>query len=643
MRLFWLIVLFGSLATAQEPAGAIPEQNDEPLLVDEDELLAESDPEPVEGSDDDLIAEPVPEAPLPAPVEKPVPTPAVTAPAAVQAEKKAVPGEEEKPPVKFTGYSSSRAHVRFDMVRNPLNPIQPKDDYAVLSNETLVEGAYDVYTLGVRKNLVFFLNRDHHVSLADFYYRYSPEAFNHGWQHYVDRLYFKGDWQFISFTVGDFYESLNRGLLFSMLKDPAREDNSIRGLSTVIRAGDFHAKAFGGMANPYLRDGMVLERMGEADDYLWGVEAGYKALDRFDVGVEYGGGFYNDYTISRDDWSDPSSPSTYVNKYYHVVGAYADLFRLIPQVNAYIGATLVPAGADRMVQEAVWGDTKKRTDLTLANALYFSLLNWYDISKSRLTLTVEGKRYERYWLNYRKMEDVDFKRRYFKLPSLMWDNLSLLNPENTMALRTRVQFTDNDITGLTAAVEFIGGLSEKYRESSNWEEDQVPKEDYWFVAGTLERRVGSVYLTAKSGFLKINQSDHQKYNGETLYTQLLTTFGKSGFSAKLNLELYYRDLTLQTVIEERKAIEQRHVLDLSWKNTVFLSYVGTYYRNKFTTLLYDKNIDEYYPGGSVGYAYKDLRVSLFGGMMRGGLTCLGGVCRYLPDFKGIKLELDVKL
>ncbi len=617
MRLFWVILLFASFAAGQEPAAANSEQPDEPLLADEDELL----------SDDDLIAEPMPETPLPAPVEKPVAT-APEKSVAVPAEKKIVPGEEEKPPVKFSGYSSNRANVRLDFKRNEQNPSQPEDDFAYLSSQTLIEGNYDAYTFGVRKDIVLFFGRNYHDTLADFKYRYSAEAFNHGWQHYLDRVYLTGDWGLVRLTAGDFYESMNRGLMFSMLKDPAGPDNAIRGLSTVVKAGDFHAKAFGGMANPYLRDAMALERMKEADDYLWGVEAGYKVLDKFDVGVEYGGGFYNDYE--------------HANKYYHLIGAYVDMFRLIPQVNGYIGATLAPAGADRTLPTAAW-EIEQRTDLTLANALYFSLLNWYDISKSRLTLTLEGKRYERYWLNYRRMEDVDFTRRYFKPPALLWDNLPLLNPENTMALRTRVQFTDNDITGLTAAVEFIGGLSEKYRDSWHWEADQAPREDYWFLAGMLDRRIGPVTLSAKAGYLKVNGPSDDNYNAETLYTQLLAGFGKWGFAAKLNLELYYRDLLWLHTPEERNAIEQRHLLDLSWKNTVFLSYVGTYYRNKFSTLFFEKNIDEYYPGGSIGFSYRDIRLSLFGGLMRGGLTCLNGMCRYLPDFKGVKLELDVKL
>jgi len=625
MRFFCLILLFSGLATAQQTV-EVPEQNDEPVSVPDSAVASPAD-EDILLSDEDEVAAPVPE-PLPAPL------PAPAASAVPLAVKKAVPGEDEKPPVKFSGYSSSRANVRIGFKREETSA---PEDFADLSNETLIEGTYDAYTLGVRKNLVVFLGRNYDFKVHNFYYRYSAEAFNHGWQHYLDRLYLKGDWDIINVTIGDFYESMNRGLLFSMLDDPSGEDNAIRGLSTVVKVGDFHAKAFGGLANPYLRDVVVQERMGEANDLLWGSEFGYKFLQKFDIGVEYGGGFNNKYTVDRANWDEPDSPRIYESKYYHVVGAYVDLFRLVPQVNAYIGATLVPAGADRWVKEMIWGDDVRRADLTLSNALYFSILNWYDISKSRLTLTVEGKRYDHYWLNHREMEHQDFKRRYFRPPSLMWENLPLLNEYNTMALRTRVQFTDNDITGLTAAAEFIGGLAEKYDTDWKWKADLAPKEDYWFVAGSLERRFGPATLMAKAGFLKVNKSS-EPYRSEALYTQLVGGLGKAGFSSKLNLEVYYRDLILSGKDEERDAFEQKHTLDLAWRNTIFLSYIGAYYHNK----AYQKD-NGYYPGGSIGYGYRDIRVSLFGGTLRGGITCLGGMCRKLPPFTGVKLELDVKL
>jgi len=553
------------------------------------------------------------------------------------------PARHTPGPVRFTGYSSSRAEIRFD-AKSEMG--SKPDNYGDVVNETLIEGHYDAYTIGVRKNFVLFFLKNDDPLVEHYEYRYSPEAFNHGWEHYLDRFYAKGDWRLGSFdltaTVGDFYESMNRGLVFSMLREAGGEDNAVRGGSLAVKGYGFHIKAFGGIANPFLRDRASLERMGEARDTLWGTEFGYRIAEMLDLGVEYGGGLYDDYLLDRQRWDDPLSPRTYQNKYFHLVGLYADLFRLIPRTTGYLGATLVPAGTDRWVSEAVWGDTRKRTDLSLANALYFSLTNWHDISKSRLTLTLEGKRYERYWLNYRTMEDPDYVRCYFKPPTLNWDNLPLLNDLNTMALRTRVQFSDNDLTGLTAAVEFIGGLSEKYRDTWEYAKDRVPKEDHWLVGGSLERRFGPASLAAKAAFRRVNGSD-DPYRGETLYTQLLGGFGWSGFSAKLNLELYRRDLAWLDTVEEKGAIEHGHVLDFSWKNILFISYVGTYYRNVFETTFYERDEEKYYPGGSVGYAYRSVRLSLFGGLMRGGLTCIGGVCRNLPDFKGVKMEVEVKL
>ncbi len=615
MPILWLILLYASIASAQETP-VRSDQPDEPLPAEEEVLP------------DDDAASPSDDAPDDEPAVSPAPPKAP----------RHAPG-----PVRFSGYSSSRAEMRLDAKAEEGST---PEDYGVAVNETLIEARYDAYTIGLRKNFILFFLKNDDPAVENYGYRYSSEAFNHGWEHYIDRLYGKGEWSFSGFdlavTLGDFSESMNRGLFFSMLREPGGEDNAVRGGEVSFKGRGFHAKAFGGVANPYLRDRSSLERMGEADDILWGAEAGYRVADMLDFGVEYGGGIYGDYILDRQKWNDPGSFSTYQSKYFHLVGVYADLFRLIPQTRGYIGATLVPAGADRWVQEAAWGDTKKRTDLSLANAFYFSVTNWYDISKSRLTLTLEGKRYERYWLNYRRMEDPDYLRRYFRPPSLNWDNLPLLNDLNAMALRARAQFADNDVTGLAAAVEFIGGRSEKYRDSWEYEKDRAPKEDHWLIGGSLERSFGPASLAAKTAFRRINGAG-QPYNGETLYTQLLGGVGLAGFSLKLNLELYRRDLVWMDTVEERGAIEQRHVIDFSWKGTLFLSYVGTYYRNKFETLFYERNEEEYYPGGAIGGAYRNLRLSLFGGLMRGGLTCIGGVCRNLPDFKGVKLELEVKL
>ncbi|HNT28379.1 MAG TPA: hypothetical protein PKH10_09400, partial [bacterium] len=177
------------------------------------------------------------------------------------------PESTDPPPPRFTGHSSSRVNIHFD---HQSTDTAIPDDYTTLAQELFIEGTYDRYTVGMRKNLLLFLGRGPDDKVKNFDYRYAPEAFNHGWMHALDRIYLKMHWPVVTVTAGDFHESMNRGLLFSLLKDPAGEDNALRGGSVTVRSGDFHAKAFGGVANPLLRDRATLERMGEANDILWG-------------------------------------------------------------------------------------------------------------------------------------------------------------------------------------------------------------------------------------------------------------------------------------------------------------------------------------------------------------------------------------
>lgn len=47
----------------------------------------------------------------------------------------------------------------------------------------------------------------------------------------------------------------------------------------------------------------------------------------------------------------------------------------------------------------------------------------------------------------------------------------------------------------------------------------------------------------------------------------------------------------------------------------------------------------YYTIGN-SYRYKSTRVSLSYGRQRGGLVCVGGVCRYVPESTGVSLSLN---
>ena len=53
--------------------------------------------------------------------------------------------------------------------------------------------------------------------------------------------------------------------------------------------------------------------------------------------------------------------------------------------------------------------------------------------------------------------------------------------------------------------------------------------------------------------------------------------------------------------------------------------------------------ETYYPGTFIQYRFtEDTFVRVFGGRMKGGLKCAGGVCRVFPDFEGIKVDATLR-
>ncbi|HQN71915.1 MAG TPA: hypothetical protein PLB16_00730, partial [bacterium] len=234
-------------------------------------------------------------------------------------------------------YSKNKSYTYID---HKTKTGSEEDTFNVYKNESFMEGSYKNFSLGGRKTLIVFTNKDFDPSVAEHDYKYSNELLNHSWEHWLDRIYFKGKWKPVQFTLGDFYESMNRGMAFSMKNDPVYGDNSIRGLNITSSVKGFHLKAFGGRANPQIRDKATFQRMHETDDWLAGMETGYK-WKKFEFGVQYGYGNYGKYNLL------PTSEGIYketidVEKEFHLAGAYISLKNPFPRFNWYAGAVYVP-------------------------------------------------------------------------------------------------------------------------------------------------------------------------------------------------------------------------------------------------------------------------------------------------------------
>ncbi|HNW82099.1 MAG TPA: DUF6029 family protein [bacterium] len=530
-----------------------------------------------------------------------------------------------------------------------------KDSFGVLSTEDFTESKYTNYSFGLRKTFLVFSKKNYDDSMLDHNYQYSNELFNHSWEQWLDRIYFKGQWKPVEFTVGDFYESMNRGMAFSMKNDPVYGDNSIRGGNITSSFKSFQLKAFGGRANPQIRDKATFQRMRETDDWLAGFEGGYK-WKKAEFGVQYGYGNYGKYNLGRKNEKNASLKSWVESeKEFHFTGAYIALKNPFPGFTYYAGAVYVPyAYENTILKDSYFGEmqpgTVEKTDLDNAAAFYSSALYFFDFGKkkSRLTFKLEGKFYNKYFLNYTRMEDTNYKRRYFNPPTLLPSDLEIDNEFDTWAVGGRISLNDKSLTKAKYNIDFVKGDSLDNKDAvPSYRSDiggnfSYQKEDFWYLAGSGEKDFGKVSFSANIGYHSVKGNFNENEAADNRQW-LMAGLHVSGFVSKLSIKFtndyYLKNMKLAGNQEFDNANELKTVLDVSWDKKYFFAIKNTYWHNENPG---DKS-QNWYTGGSVGYRYDSLRLYLFGGLEKGGLSCDGGMCRYLPDFKGVKAELDISL
>ena len=524
------------------------------------------------------------------------------------------------------------------------------DSFSLFTTENLMEAKIRNYTAGVRKTVLIFTGKDFDESVKDHDYKYSNEMFNHSWEHWLDRVYFKGQWKPVQFTLGDFYESMNRGMAFSFKNDPVYGDNSIRGGSIVSSVHGFHFKAFGGRANPQIRDKATFQRIKEADDWLAGMEAGYK-WKKVEFGIQYGYGNYGKYNLMAPG-EGIYKRTIDSQKEFHLTGAYIALKNPFPRFSWYTGAVYVPfCNEDSTITTQIGNSEPKieneRVDNKNASAFYSNALYYFDFGKkkSRLTFKVDAKMYNKFFLNYSRMEDPGFQRRYFNPPTLLPNDLQIDNEFDTWAVGGRTTLNENN-SGAKFFIDFVKGDSlgnKKYLPASKSGLIlEYKEEDFWYVAAGGEKSWKNFSVSAEAGyhFSKGNNDDPEFKNSRDWIISRLHLGGHiSKFSVKFTNDYYVKDMWINGTREMDFAHELKTVLDLSWNRKYFAAVKNTLWKNNLEN---DSEV-KWYPGGSLGYKHDPFKIYIFGGLEKGGYTCEGGACRFLPDFKGVKLEMDISL
>ena len=570
------------------------------------------------------------------------------------------PAEQKtkKDEIKWKFYSKNKAHVFIDekIIDAKTQSGTRKDNYAVLQTEDFGEISYKNYTFGIRKTLLFFADKEHDDSVKNFDYVYSDEHFNHCWEQYLDRLYARGKWKNFQFTAGDFYESMNRGMAFSMKNDQVYGDNSIRGGNIAANYNGFFIKAFGGRANPQLRDSATFKRMNEADDWLAGMETGYK-WKIAEAAVQYGYGNYGKYNLVAPVKGASNKTQLDSEKEFHFIGSYFSLKNPFPGFSFYSGAVYVPYGNETTTESQQYKENdprieKEKTDLQNAAAFYSSALYYFDFGakKSRLTFKLEGKVYNKFFLNYNRMEDINYqKRRYFNPPTLLPKELQIDNEFDTWAVGGRISFNENH-SGIKFHADLVKGDSLGNRSALPSSKAKTGAtlnyldEDFWYSAFGAEKDWSHVSLSAGVGWHTVDGNSNSRNSRDWIISYLHIGGFVSDFSMKLTNDYYHKDYWVNGNPEMDNVHELKTVAEVSWKykrtHELFAAVKNTTWIEKDGSGSYSP---DFYTGGSIGYKYKFLRTYVFGGLERGGFTCDGGTCRYLPDFKGVKAEIEINL
>jgi hypothetical protein len=546
-------------------------------------------------------------------------------------------------------YTKNRANLYLD---HKSNTGSPEDNFGMLYTENFYEVKYKNYSLGLRKTFILFSQKDHDDSMVDHDYQYSDEIFNHSWENWLDRIYLKAEWKPVQITAGDFYESMNRGMAFSFRNDPVYGDNSIRGGSVKVQKKGFNLKTFGGRANPQIRDKATFQRMGESDDWVVGIEGAYK-WRRTEIGVQYGYGNYGKYTL--EDYVEGATLSNNIvsEKEFHFTGIHLALRNPFPRFSSYTGFVFVPYAYENTVEttrfrEEYQEPEKEKTGLNNSFAVYSNALYYFDFGekKNRLSFKIDGKVYSRFYLNYTRMEDQNYQRRYFNPPTLLPRELQIDNEFDTWAVGARISLNEKTYTGAMYHIDFVKG-------DSLGNEDSLPpsagrfmsmymNENFWYISGGGEKNWNNLSLKASAGYhgAKGNYIEvlGLRDNRDWIMANIHLGGNIGKFSTKLTNDYYLKDMRISGVQEHDKAHELRTALDLSWDKKFFATLKSTVWHNN-----HDDGSRSWFPGGSIGFKHHDLTFMIFGGFEKGGFTCDGGTCRYLPDFKGVKVELDITL
>lgn len=389
----------------------------------------------------------------------------------------------------------------------------------------------------------------------------------------------------LNLRAGDFYYSVGRGLVFSVLKTFEKEgleyiiDTTVDGGKFTLTRKQFSADIFGGWLD---REDSDLK------DKVYGGTLGWRYRHRADLKLNFLG-------------SQLESGSAYGNKNVFMESASLDVPNLWEKAKFYGEFLLVQK--KRYYEE----ETTNGYGVYLESGLFLGNLSFL--------------------LEFKDYKNLDFE--YNRPPLLESEQLPIL--ANQFAKDAR------DVIGLSGRLDYnLPKVSTLLFGKLSYLEDKPGgnKRDIIHLFAGLEKKFKDTgWLNFIAGYREENTSSLVFYytHGSTFHYQTNASYP---LTSRLSLELDFKS----------KNFRGRH-LDY-YERRFFLSL--HYSPRWIATLFFDQTNDpeilffkdkKNWPGVQIEIKFKaanSLRV--FYGSNKGGVKCSGGVCRFFPPFEGLRVD-----
>jgi len=466
------------------------------------------------------------------------------------------------------------------------NAEEGDDDYGLALNKLYLNGQYEATTVGLQVDASLF-SRYPDLGIR------SPSS--HADDARLERIQVAHRFENATVTLGDAHQQLGRGLVLSLRKvDELGTDQALRGGAVRYDGEGFAANAFGGVVNIANMDGVTQKFLQDPNDLLVGGSAtafiGNAALSVHGI-----------YLQPRT----PQSPQ-FDDDQTVVGGAYLDL-PLTDWLSLYAEGA---ASEARTVGRTVPG-----------KAAYLAA----DVDLQVVSLLVEGLLLDEFRVWGSNNELLIRQHAYNQPPTLERVDQEVLDNENVRGGRMKVSrgFLDGDL------LVYVNGVLRRYGTEQNttdavhgyggFEYSYDLGQSRWYLSGGWRQETRTV------------DDDPMKTmaHAETDWVQAI------GGGWAVHLVVNHEERTLQEVDRKRYRRGSTLVGFDRFGLGSLMAEIGYDTENPQTRDLY--------LAGIVAWELTH-EVLLRGvvGSQRGGLKCIGGICRDFPAFAGARIEASIQ-